>query len=73
MCVVRHAQIIQNKKFAIPLQYLKKEVIDEVDFLHAGNHENLLQIGTMILTGQAFPIIPKQQFCNVFTIFQKIS
>ena len=73
MCVVRHAQIIQNKKFAIPLQYLKKEVIDEGDFLHAGNHENLLQIGTMILTGQAFPIIPKQQFCNVFTIFQKRS
>ena len=49
MCVVRHAQITQNKKFAISLQYLKKEVNDDVHFLHAGKHENLLQIDTMIL------------------------
>ena len=40
MCVVRHAQITQNQKFAISLQYLKKEVHDEVDFLHANKHEN---------------------------------
>ena len=40
MCVVRHAQITQNQKFAISLQYLKKEVNDEVDFLHADKHEN---------------------------------
>ena len=33
----------------ISLQYLKREVNDEVDFLHAGKHENLLQIDTMIL------------------------
>ena len=44
MCVARHAQITQNKKFAISLQYLKKEVNHEVDFLHAGKHENFLQI-----------------------------
>ena len=31
------------------MQYLKKEVNDEVDVLHAGKHENLLQIDTMIL------------------------
>ena len=49
MCVARHAQITQNKKFAISLQYLKKEVNDKVDLLHAGKHENLLQIDTMIL------------------------
>ena len=41
--------ITQNNKFDISLQYLKKEVNDEVDFLHAGKHENLLQIDTMIL------------------------
>ena len=28
----RHAQSIQNDKFVIPLQYLKKEGRDEVDF-----------------------------------------
>ena len=47
----RHAQITQNNKFAISLQYLKKEVSDEVDFLHADKHESLLQIDTMILIG----------------------
>ena len=35
VCVARHAQITQNDKFAISLQYLKKELTDEVDFLHA--------------------------------------
>ena len=48
MCVTRHAQITQNKKLAIFVQYLKREVNDKVDFLHAGKHENFLQIDTMI-------------------------
>ena len=39
MCMARRAQIIQNKKFAISLQYLKKEVNDKVEFLHAGKNE----------------------------------
>ena len=49
VCVARHAHIIQNNKFAISLQHLKKEVSDAVDFLHADKHESLLQIDTMIL------------------------
>ena len=54
--MVRHAQITQNNKFAISLQYLKKEVSNEVDFLRADKHESLLQIDRMILMGygQAF-------------------
>ena len=44
-------QIIQNNKFAIFLQYLKKEVSDEFDFLLADEHESLLQIDTLILLG----------------------
>ena len=32
VCVVSHAQITQNNKFAISLQYFKEEVSDEVDF-----------------------------------------
>ena len=57
MCVPRHAQITQNNKFAISLQYLKKEVQDKVDFLHAYKHESFLQIDTMIFNenGKAFP------------------
>ena len=42
VCVARHAQISQNNKFAISLQYLKKEVSDEVDFLHANKHGSAL-------------------------------
>ena len=49
ICVSRHAQITQNKRFAISLQYIKRKVNDKVDFLHAGKHENLLQVDTMIL------------------------
>ena len=49
--MARHAQITQNNKFAISLQYLKKELSDEVDFLHADKHEILLQIDSMILMG----------------------
>ena len=33
VCVVRHAQINQNKEFAISLECLKKEVNDEADYL----------------------------------------
>ena len=51
MCVARHAQFTQNKNFAISLQYLKKEVSDDVEFLHSDKHESLLQIDTIILTG----------------------
>ena len=43
--------IIQNNKFAISLQYLKKEVSDEVGSLHADKHESFLQNDTMILMG----------------------
>ena len=61
VCMARHAQVTQNNKFAISLQYLKKEVRDKVDFLHADKHESFLQIDTMIFDGdgQAFPKFSK--------------
>ena len=43
----RHAQITQNNKSAISLKYLKKELSDEVNLLHSGKHESLLQIDNM--------------------------
>ena len=49
--MTRHTQITQNSKFAISLQYLKKEVSDEIDFLRTDKHESLLQIDTMTLIG----------------------
>ena len=42
--MVKHSQSFQNSKFAISLQYLTKEVRDEIDFLHADKHQSLLQI-----------------------------
>ena len=33
------------------LQYFKKEVSDEIDFLYTNKHESLLQIDTMTLIG----------------------
>ena len=44
--VTMHAQSTQNNKFVISLQHLKKDVSDEVDFLHADKHKGLLQIDT---------------------------
>ena len=57
----RHAQITQNNKFSISLEYRKKEVRDKVDFLHADEHESSLQIDIMIFHGnsQAFPKFSK--------------
>ena len=51
VCVASHPQITQNNKFAISLQYLKKEVRGEVDFLHAEKYESLLEIDAMIFVG----------------------
>ena len=61
MCVAKHVQITKNKKFGISLQYLKKEMSDEVDFLHVGNHGSFPQIYTMIFDGdgQTFPMFSK--------------
>ena len=58
MCAARHGQITQNNKFSISLQYLKKEVSDEVDILHADEQESFLQIDSMIFDGDGH-IVPK--------------
>ena len=58
MCVARHAQITQSKRFPILLQYLKKEVSGDVDFLLADKHERFLQIDTMIFDGDDWSKIP---------------
>ena len=49
MRMVKYSQSSQNSKFAMCLQYLKKEVRDEVDFLHAEKHQSLQQIDFNIL------------------------
>ena len=49
--VARNAQITQSSKFAISLQYNKKEVIDEIDFLHQIRMKACCNDYTMILIG----------------------
>ena len=44
MGMVKHSQSSQNNKFAISLQYLKKEVRDEVDFLHVDRDQSFLHV-----------------------------
>ena len=59
--MAKHAQFTQNNKFAISLQYLNKEVSDEVVLIHADKHESFLQMDTMFFdgNGQAFPKFQK--------------
>ena len=42
--MVKDSQSSQNSKFAMSLQYLKKEVKDEVDFLHVDKHQSFLKV-----------------------------
>ena len=49
VCIARHAQSTQNNKFTISLQYLKKSVKDEVNFLPANTRRRFLQIDAIIL------------------------
>ena len=72
MYVIRHAQIIENNKLAISLQYFKEKVNDEIDFLCVDKHESLLKIDTMILIGMVkYSQVSKMP--QVFAISQKRS
>ena len=46
--MARHAHITQNTKVAISLQNIKKEMGDEIGFLHVDKEKNFLQNDTMI-------------------------
>ena len=43
MGMIELSQSSQNSKFALSSQYRKKEVRDEVDFLHADKHQDFPQ------------------------------
>ena len=51
LVIARCTQSTQNSKFVISLQYLKKEGMDEVDFVHADKHQTNLQVILLILVG----------------------
>ena len=49
MEMIKYSLSSQNSKFEMSLQYLKKEVRNEVDFLHADKHQSFLQVDFNIL------------------------
>ena len=53
--------MLKFPSFGISLQYLEKEVSDEVGFLLADKRESFLQIDTVIFygDGKLFPKFPK--------------
>ena len=42
--MIKHSQSSQNSKFAMSLQYIKKEVRNMVDFLLADKHQSSVQV-----------------------------
>ena len=47
--MIKHFQSTQSNKFAISLQYLKKEVRKGVHFLHADEHQSFYKLGLFFL------------------------
>ena len=47
--MVKHSQSTQSNKFAISLQYLKKEVRGGVYFLHADKHQSFYKLALALL------------------------
>ena len=43
------SKVLQYLKYAVSLQYLKKELNFEVDVSYADEHESLLQVDSIIL------------------------
>ena len=71
--MARYTHIIQNNKVAISLQYIKKEVSDEVNFSHVDENEISLQIDTMIFDGdgQIFQSSQNTKFAMSLQYLQK--
>ena len=49
MGMIKHSQNTQSNKFAISLQYLKKEIRDGVHFLHADKQQSFYKLALLFL------------------------
>ena len=47
MGMIKHPQSTQSNKFAVSLQYLKKEVRDKTHFLHADKHQRFYKLALL--------------------------
>ena len=73
LVIARHAQIIQNMKFAISWQYLKKEGRDEVDFFMQINIKLYCNLILIIFVGITRPaqITQNNKFVKSLKYFKK--
>ena len=53
MGMIKHSQITQCNKFAISLQYPKKDVMYGVHFWHADKTSKFLQVGIIVFDGSS--------------------
>ena len=58
--MIKHSQSTQSNKFAISLQYLKKEVRKRVHFLHADEHQSFYKLGLLFLMELARYVLSTQ-------------
>ena len=47
--MIKHSQITQSNKLAVSLQYLEKEVMKGVHFLHADKHLGFYKLALLFL------------------------
>ena len=47
--IIKHSQSTQSNNFAISLQYLRKEVRNEVHFLHEDKHQSFYKLALLFL------------------------
>ena len=73
--IARHVQSTKKNKFAISLQYLKKQGRNEIDFLYAGKQQIFLQGDTVNFGGHgmSYPKYPKYQVRKIFAMSQERS
>ena len=53
MDMIKHFQSFKSNKFAISLQYLKKEVRNGVHFLHTDKHQNFYKLALPFFDGKS--------------------
>ena len=46
-------RLLEEMRCAMSLQYIKEEVSDEVNFLHADKHQSFLQVDTIFFASLA--------------------
>ena len=67
MVMVKHSQCTQSNKFAISVQYLKKEVRNGVHFLRADKHQSFYKLALSFL----LEVVRhgKKEVGNIFVIY----